>query len=169
MRVTVACLPRLAPGSGRDTYSAAARTPHLPHAAVDASPRRTAHHRTTVIVPQRGDHDIGPHRRTSLTPPEAARHATMNAVTATAATLEATLEQMKVVEDMRRTLRDIRNVNKLDSGVDVMPGGQDARHGGWCRFHQRPDSPSATGRRPRREVRLYFVSPTSARAYRRVA
>ena len=34
---------------------------------------------------------------------------------ATAETLEATLEQMKVVEDMRRTLRDIRSANKLDS------------------------------------------------------
>ena len=33
----------------------------------------------------------------------------MNAVHATAETLEATLENMKVVEEMRRTLRDIRD------------------------------------------------------------
>ena len=39
----------------------------------------------------------------------------MNAVHATAETLRATLEHMKVVEEMRRTLRDIRDVNKLDS------------------------------------------------------
>ncbi len=39
----------------------------------------------------------------------------MNALTATAETLQATLERMKVVEDMRRTLRDIRDVNKLGS------------------------------------------------------
>ena len=36
----------------------------------------------------------------------------MNAVHATAETLEATLESMKVVEEMRRTLRDIRDANK---------------------------------------------------------
>ena len=29
--------------------------------------------------------------------------------------LNASLEQMRVVEDMRRTLREIRDVNKLDS------------------------------------------------------
>ena len=34
---------------------------------------------------------------------------------ATADALEATLEHMKVVEDMQRTLRDISNVSKLDS------------------------------------------------------
>ena len=39
----------------------------------------------------------------------------MEAVHATADTLQATLEHMKVVEDMRRTLRDMRDVNKLDS------------------------------------------------------
>ena len=39
----------------------------------------------------------------------------MGAVHQTAETLQATLENMKVVEEMRRTLRDIRNVNKLDS------------------------------------------------------
>jgi hypothetical protein len=37
----------------------------------------------------------------------------MDAVHATTATLHATLESMKVVEEMRRTLRDIRDVNKL--------------------------------------------------------
>jgi hypothetical protein len=36
-------------------------------------------------------------------------------VHATAETLEATLEHMKVVEEMRRALRDIRDTNKLDS------------------------------------------------------
>jgi cell fate (sporulation/competence/biofilm development) regulator YmcA (YheA/YmcA/DUF963 family) len=36
-------------------------------------------------------------------------------VHATADALQATLEHMKVVEEMRRTLRDIRDVNKLDS------------------------------------------------------
>ena len=39
----------------------------------------------------------------------------MEAVHATAETLQATLEHMKVVEEMRRTLRDIRDVNKLDA------------------------------------------------------
>jgi len=39
----------------------------------------------------------------------------MDAVQATAETLEATLEHMKVVEEMRRTLRDIRDVHKLAS------------------------------------------------------
>ena len=34
---------------------------------------------------------------------------------ATAETLEATLEHMKVVEEMRRTLRDIRDTNRLNS------------------------------------------------------
>ena len=34
---------------------------------------------------------------------------------ATAETLSASLEQMKVVEEMRRTLRAIRDVNRLDS------------------------------------------------------
>ena len=38
---------------------------------------------------------------------------------ATADTLQATLENMKVVEEMRRTLRDIRLVNKLDSNYGV--------------------------------------------------
>jgi len=36
-------------------------------------------------------------------------------VGATADILNATLEQMEVVEEMRRTLRDIRDVHKLDS------------------------------------------------------
>jgi hypothetical protein len=38
----------------------------------------------------------------------------MAAVHATAETLQATLENMKVVEDMRRTLRDIRDLRKQD-------------------------------------------------------
>jgi len=46
---------------------------------------------------------------------EAARHAVVDGVRATADTLDATLEHMKVVEEMRRTLRDIRDVHKLDS------------------------------------------------------
>jgi hypothetical protein len=41
---------------------------------------------------------------------EVARHAVVNGVAATADILNATLEQMKVVEEMRRTLRDIRDV-----------------------------------------------------------
>jgi cell fate (sporulation/competence/biofilm development) regulator YmcA (YheA/YmcA/DUF963 family) len=48
-------------------------------------------------------------------PTEAARLAAMDAVQVTAETLQATLESMKVVEEMRRTLRDIRDVIKLDS------------------------------------------------------
>jgi hypothetical protein len=36
-------------------------------------------------------------------------------VKATAEALQATLEQMHVVEEMRRTLRDIRDVSKLPS------------------------------------------------------
>ena len=39
----------------------------------------------------------------------------MEAVQASTATLETTLDHMKVVEDMRRTLREIRDLNKLDS------------------------------------------------------
>ena len=46
---------------------------------------------------------------------EAERHAVVDGVRATADTLNATLEHMKVVEAMRRTLRDIRDVHKLDS------------------------------------------------------
>ena len=46
---------------------------------------------------------------------EAARHAVAEAVRATADTLSATLEQMKVVEEMRRTLRDIAEASKLES------------------------------------------------------
>jgi len=38
----------------------------------------------------------------------------MEAVSATADTMQATLEQMKSVELMRQTLRDIRSINKLD-------------------------------------------------------
>jgi len=38
----------------------------------------------------------------------------VDAVRATADTLDATLEHMKVVEEMRRTLRDIRDVDQLD-------------------------------------------------------
>jgi hypothetical protein len=39
----------------------------------------------------------------------------VDAVRATADSLNTSLEQMKLVEDMRRTLRQIRDVNKLDS------------------------------------------------------
>jgi hypothetical protein len=39
----------------------------------------------------------------------------VDAVRATADTMSASLEQMQVVEDMRRTLREIRDVHKLDS------------------------------------------------------
>jgi flagellar biosynthesis/type III secretory pathway protein FliH len=46
---------------------------------------------------------------------EAARHAVVDGVRASADTLNATLEQMKMVEEMRRTLRDIRDVHKLDA------------------------------------------------------
>jgi hypothetical protein len=46
---------------------------------------------------------------------EAARQAVINAVRATADSLNGTLEQMKVVEELRRTLREMRDVNQLDS------------------------------------------------------
>ena len=46
---------------------------------------------------------------------EAARHAVVDGVRTTADTLDATLEHMKAVEEMRRTLRDVRDVHKLDS------------------------------------------------------
>jgi hypothetical protein len=46
---------------------------------------------------------------------EDARDAVVDAVRATAETLDASLEQMKVVEEMRRRLREVRDVNKLDS------------------------------------------------------
>jgi hypothetical protein len=36
-------------------------------------------------------------------------------VRATADSLNATLEEMKVVEEMRRTLRETKGLNKLDS------------------------------------------------------
>jgi len=39
----------------------------------------------------------------------------VDAVRATAETLNATLEQMTVVEEMRRALREIRDVRKLDA------------------------------------------------------
>jgi hypothetical protein len=39
----------------------------------------------------------------------------MDAVHATTDTLRATLDNMKVVEEMRRALRDLRDVGKLDS------------------------------------------------------
>jgi hypothetical protein len=39
----------------------------------------------------------------------------MDAVHATAESLQATLDGMRVMEEMRRTLRDIRDMNKLDS------------------------------------------------------
>ena len=46
---------------------------------------------------------------------DAARHAVVDAVRATADALNASLEQMRVVEAMRRTLREIRDVHNLDS------------------------------------------------------
>jgi methyl-accepting chemotaxis protein len=46
---------------------------------------------------------------------EAARQVVVEAVRATADTLSSSLEQMKIVEEMRRTLREIRDVNTLDS------------------------------------------------------
>ena len=46
---------------------------------------------------------------------DAARHAVVNAVRATADSLNTSLKQMQVVEDMRRTLREIRDVIKLGS------------------------------------------------------
>jgi hypothetical protein len=46
---------------------------------------------------------------------EVARHAAIDAVNATAEALQATHEQMHVVEERRRRLRDIRDVNKLPS------------------------------------------------------
>jgi hypothetical protein len=39
----------------------------------------------------------------------------MDAVRATAESLHATLDGMRVIEEMRRTLREIRDVNKLDA------------------------------------------------------
>jgi len=46
---------------------------------------------------------------------DAARLAIVEAVRATAVTLDAALEQMRVVEEMRRTLREIEDVKKLDT------------------------------------------------------
>ena len=45
---------------------------------------------------------------------DAARHAAMDGVHVTAETLQTTLENMKIVEEMRRTLREIRDLHKLD-------------------------------------------------------
>lgn len=45
---------------------------------------------------------------------DAARNAVVDAVRETADALTASLGQMQVVEDMRRTLREIRDANKLD-------------------------------------------------------
>jgi len=39
----------------------------------------------------------------------------MESVHATAESLEATLDGMRIMEEMRRTLRDIRDRHKLDS------------------------------------------------------
>jgi hypothetical protein len=39
----------------------------------------------------------------------------VDAVRATADAMNASLEQMEIVEEMRRTLREIKDVNKLDS------------------------------------------------------
>ena len=46
---------------------------------------------------------------------EAVRLAVVESVLATAKTLHDSLEQMKIVEEMRRTLRQIQDVNKLDT------------------------------------------------------
>ena len=45
----------------------------------------------------------------------AAREAVVDTVRATADALSASLEQMQLVEDMRRTLREVRDHNKLES------------------------------------------------------
>jgi hypothetical protein len=42
----------------------------------------------------------------------------MDAVQAAAETLQATLENMKVVEGMRRTLRDVRDANPSNQDKD---------------------------------------------------
>jgi hypothetical protein len=42
----------------------------------------------------------------------------MDAVLAAAETLQATLDSMRVVEDMRRTLRDVRDANASDADKD---------------------------------------------------
>jgi hypothetical protein len=94
---------------------------------------------------------------------EAARHAVVDAVRATAATLNASLDQMKVVEEMRRTLREIRDVNKLEPNeARVGDGPQSCVHNGtasagpiehsrrvWARFAEAPlsriDSPCEGG------------------------
>jgi len=39
----------------------------------------------------------------------------VDAVRATADALSTSLEQMKMVEEMRRTLREIKGINKLES------------------------------------------------------
>ncbi len=44
-----------------------------------------------------------------------ARHAMMEAVTATSESLRTALENMKVVEQLRRTLRDIQDLKLPDS------------------------------------------------------
>jgi hypothetical protein len=46
---------------------------------------------------------------------DTARQAVVDAVRETAATLEDALEQMKAVEEMRRSFRDLRSVDKLGS------------------------------------------------------
>ena len=46
---------------------------------------------------------------------EADRRAVVESVLATVKTLHDSLEQMRIVEEMRRTLREIRDVNKLDT------------------------------------------------------
>jgi hypothetical protein len=47
--------------------------------------------------------------------PEVRMAAVLNGTPRSAVSDELGLEQMRVVEDMRRTLREIRDVNKLDS------------------------------------------------------
>jgi cell fate (sporulation/competence/biofilm development) regulator YmcA (YheA/YmcA/DUF963 family) len=52
-------------------------------------------------------------RITAYVANDAARHAVVDTVRATADALNASLEQMQIVEDMRTTLREIRDLNKL--------------------------------------------------------
>ena len=50
---------------------------------------------------------------------DAARHAVVDVVRATAIALNASLERMQVVEEMRRARREIRDVHTLDSQLET--------------------------------------------------
>jgi hypothetical protein len=76
-------------------------------------------------TPSRLGGSLRPTRQYSITPESVrdllgprvhrhARQAVVDADRATADTLNVSLEQMKVVEEMRRTLREIKGVNKLE-------------------------------------------------------